>query len=446
MTASLDGLVSGLSTAQLISQLMMVERQPQVRLQSRADGVQKAMDAYRSISTRLKAVGDAAAALDESADWRVVKATSSDPTRVGVTATAAATGTLTFSVERLAAAGSAISSGTVAATTDVVTSAASIDVVKGGVRTSVAVGGGTLAEVVKGINDADAGVTATAVQVAPGSYRLQLTSTTTGAGTAVTVDDGAGGNPFASSTLGGMSQLTAAADAEIRVGGAGGYSVTRSTNTISDLLDGVSINLLKAEPGVDVTVDVAADPAALADKVQKLVDAVNASLSELKRVSGYDAASKRASVLTGDPLVRRLQQDLVRAATDAVATSSLGSPGLAGVSVGKDGTLAFDKAKFTKAYESDAGAVEAALGSGGVASRLKDLSSAATATGTGSLPVAITGREDSLRGLEKSIDSWDVRLADRERALRLQFTSLETALSRMQSQGQWLSGQIAGML
>ena len=63
----------------------------------------------------------------------------------------------------------------------------------------------------------------------------------------------------------------------------------------------------------------------------------------------------------------------------------------------------------------------------------------------GTLTLAIKGRENTIDRLEDSIADWDVRLEMRRLTMTRQFTAMETALSQMQSQGQWLAGQIASL-
>lgn len=448
MTASIDGIVSGLGTSDLIAQLMRVERQPQVQLQRKRDTAQKVLDAYRSLNTRFSAIRDAAKALGTATGWELAKATSSDAARVSAQATAGAKpGSITFTVDQLAAAAASVSSGTVSSTGDAVTTSATVFVTKGATTTEVSVGDGSLASVVSGINTAKIGVTATAVQVEPGKYKLQLESTTTGADTDISVDDGAGGNPFASSTLGSVGQLRAGADAKLQVGGPSGYTVTRSSNTISDLLAGVTMTLTKADPATSVTVDVAADAEGLADRVGKLVDTLNAALGEMKSTTAYNAETKKGGVLLGESLVRRLRGDLVLAATDEVPGAALNSPSAAGLSVKADGTLGFDRAKFLDAYAKDPGAVEDVVGSGtgsaaGMAARVAALAQGAVDAGTGLLPSAVEGRQSEVRSLDRRIAEMDVRLADREQRLRLHFNSMEAALGRLRQQGDWLAAQL----
>jgi flagellar hook-associated protein 2 len=445
--AAVDGLVSGLNTADIIGQLMQLERQPQNRLRTQSNVAQRTIDAYRGVNALFLQVKTAAEALTSGTAWSLSKVTSSAPTSVTSAAAAgAAAGRLTFTVDRLAAGGVSASAGTVTGTSTVVaTPGSTIRLTKGASSTTVPVGDGTLSGVVKAINAAGAGVTATAVEVSPGQHKLQLSSTTTGATTSLSLDDGSGGNPFAASTLGAVQQVAAGQDALLQVGGAGGYTVTRASNTISDLMPGVTLTLTKADPLAPVTVEVAADPAATADAVSKLVDAVNAALADIRKHTAYDAATKRSALLTGDGLLRGLQQRLAGAASTG---------GVAGVSVTREGTLTFDRTRFLAQLERDPVATRSALGgttaAPGVAERLRAVAdqatrSAAAAGGAGLLTSAIKSHEDEIRGLSSSIASWDARLTLREAKLKKQFGALEVALGKTQQQGQWLAGQIAGL-
>ena len=96
---------------------------------------------------------------------------------------------------------------------------------------NVSVGDGSLASVVAGINGADAGVTATALQVGTNQYALEVTSNSTGTAGAATVDTQA----FSSSSLGALQTTTAAQNAIVSIGGTGGFQVTSPTNTVTGL-------------------------------------------------------------------------------------------------------------------------------------------------------------------------------------------------------------------
>jgi flagellar hook-associated protein 2 len=528
-TTSIDGLISGLNTTDLISKLMQVEAAPQTALKQQLATLNSRIAAYQAINTKVSSMNDAANALSTAAGWSVWAATSTVPTAATATATSTAVGgSLTFTINQLASAHSLVSSGTVNATTAVVATApillakgggaygistitgsgltdgahsltvtqasagatttgtsamaasttisaanntltANLDGVattltiasgtytqsqlaaavqtasggkltatvtnsgaltlatvnegsahslqitggnglaalglsagssvsgtdgilkadngatvtlnnvqagttttltsdtggtigvtlSGGLRVgtlaakSLNVGDGSLDSVVSAINGAAMGVTASEVQVSAGVYKLQLNSTTAGATSTINV----GANVF--SGIGSMSTLTAAADAQLTVGsGAGAYNVTSSSNTVSNLVPGVTISLLTAGPQ-SVTININQDASGLADKVQAMVDATNAALSEMKTDTDYDSTSKKAGLLIGDSTVTNLMQQIKRNFTDSVSGNPLVSASSAGIKLSDDGTsFTFDKTAFLAAYASDPSSVQ----------------------------------------------------------------------------------------
>ena len=450
--ATIDGLVSGLNTTQIIAQLMMLERSSQDRLKVKQAQTETGISALRSLNATFVSITSSAKTLLGGTGWNAATATTSDATRASAAATAgAAAGEVTFAVKRLAATEVLKSAGTVTATSDPVAAAGStFTITKDGTAVSVSTGDGTLAGVVDGINAAQAGVTASMVQVSPGAYALQLTSTTSGA-TTLSVD----GDPFAGSALGQVSEITAGANALLQVGvaadGSGGYAVERTSNTISDLLSGTTLTLLRQDATVPVTVRVASDSAAVADNVAKLVADLNATLAEMTRTGSYDPTSKKAGPLYGDVAVRGLRNQLL----SGVSSTSANSPSVAGISVQRDGTVAFDRATFLEALAADPEGVRARLGEGttaapGLSARLSAIADAASrpqdaAGGTGILTAAIGNRERSITQLKSDITRWDARLELREQRLIAQFTAMEKALGSAQQQGQWLAGQIASL-
>lgn len=444
--ASIDGLISGLDTTSLIKQLMQVERQPQTRLKVARHGNNAAIDALKALNTKFLAIKTAASTLTTATGWQPAKASSTNAAVALATASAGAKpASLTFEVKQLATAGSAVSSGSVSAATTVVATGTTIDVTKGAETRTIEVGDGSLASVVKTINDEKMGVTAVAVQVAPGEYKLQLSSTTTGAGTGVSVAAGS----FTADTLGDVVELSAAKDALLEVGGTNPYTVRRSSNTMSDLLDGVTITLQSLGT---TTVDVQADTQAMVGSVRTLVDNVNSTLAEIKSKTSYNVETKRGSVLTGDGMLRGLQGRLLSVfSTGYVAGGTTYSAADFGITVERGGTIKLDEAKLAAAYEKDPALVEGALGgASGLAGRLESSAEMATApergaTDVGLITGAIRSRERQNGQMDANISNWDNRLELRERALIRQFTALERALGQAQSQGQWLAGQLAGL-
>ena len=359
----IDGLVSGLDTTTIIKQLMDLERVPRDQMDARRTSAATALSSLKSIESSLAKITDAATPLQRVAGWDARVATTSDPAIATVTATSvAAVGALSFTVDHLAR-GHGLTTLTNVLTTDTVVAGPSVTVTRGSTTTSVAVGGGTLAEVATAINAAGLGLRAATVNTGSG-YRLQIDSTTTGASSQFTVDG------LAPAT-GGLAVTNQGADAQLTFGtGPGAYSITSSSNTFSSIIPGVTV-VARALSSTPVLIDVSPDAGGLADKVSALADAVNATLSEIAARTAYDPTSKQAASLTGDSAVRRLAQALNRAVVSTVSQSALSAPGLAGVSTDRYGKITFDRTKFLDAYQKDPAAVrrlfvQGATATGGV--------------------------------------------------------------------------------
>jgi flagellar hook-associated protein 2 len=443
--SAIDGLVSGLDTSGVINELLAAERAPADRLATR----QRAMNAEAGAITTIRSLVDnvktAAQALDTAAEWRTVKATSSDNTIATVAAGATSTtGDLSFVVDRLATAHQLVSSGPAPAR-DVEWSASAIVLHVGGgdqtvhVDANAATGVRDLDSVVSAINAAKLGVQAQAVQVAPDQFRLQLSASDTGTSSEFTVVSG-----FSAS----FDVAQQAQDARIVLAG-GVYDATSPSNTFDDLLPGVDVTVTKVSSD-PVTVSVRKDTDALAAKVQALVTAVNSVLTNVKNVTKYDPATQTASTLTGDPTARRVATELSRALVDQVTGSSLGVPSLAGVTVNKDGSVSFDKTKFLDAYAKDPDAVQAVFvpaadGDRAVTNRLVDAANAATAVDTGYLRTAEQARKDRATEMGKQISAIEDKLQRDAQALRKRFADMEAALNNLKQQGSWLSSQISSL-
>jgi flagellar hook-associated protein 2 len=225
---------------------------------------------------------------------------------------------------------------------------------------NVSTGDGSLATVVGNINASGAGVTASAVQVGLNTYRLQLTSNTAGATNGENIDYSAFND-----NVGGFLTLTAAADAQVTVGtGPGAYAVTSSTNTLSGLLPGVTVNLLQQSLS-PVTVTVSRDDASLADRVQAFVDAANQVQNTVSGLTKYDPSSNTASPLTGNSIANELMSALTNSVIGSVAGANPKSPGLAGVSIDRTGKFTFDRSKFLTAFHADPQGVSKLFAQGG---------------------------------------------------------------------------------
>jgi flagellar hook-associated protein 2 len=478
-------LVSGLDTTNMINQLMQVEAVPQNQLKTKISVQNKAITAYQAVNTKLAALATAAKAVGSAETWGAAKTTSSSDAAIVTAKAGTPTGSLSFTVDAVAATHTeTFLGGSVASTSDPVMSGGSLKVLlKGGAgEIDVNPADTSLQSVVAAINNTpDAAYKAAAVQTSPGKYTLQLTATEPGAGGTFATAAAAAGGAYAPAGLdllgGGPTTTTKGTDAKLTVGDPGsGFTVTSASNTFNDVLPGLSITVTKTQTATPVTVGVANDSAAVADKVAAMVEAAQGALSEIRSATATKGGTNpTAGPLPGDTALRQLSQNILSAV--AGGAGDLGSLAAVGINLDKTGSLTFDRDKFLAAYEADpvktqsyfdkytevphAKANSAAFDPGwdtadGLARKFQTISVTATEgvilptdpDGTvkqGTLAGIISRRNETIKGLNEQVAAWDNRLELRRANLQRQFSGLEVALSKMQSQSSWLAGQLASL-
>jgi flagellar hook-associated protein 2 len=434
-STTVDGLVSGMNTTQVIAQLMQLAAQPQTNLKNQLTKENAVISAYQSVNAKMKALQTAAEAFTQPSPlipinptWQTAKATSSSSAVVATASAGATAGTFTFDVTALAKAQVTTARGFTA--TDPITTGSGLDLTVGTTTTHINVATDTAQGVADAINGAKLGVSAAVLNTTQGTV-LQLTGAT---GTA---------NAFSLAGLAyGTTDITPAADAQITVGDPNttGYTVTSGTNTFTNVAPNMTLNVSQLATGVSVNVTTDAD--AIADKMQAMVDAANAALSQISGSTAYNATSKSGGPLMGDYAVRNISSDMLSAVGNGM--TGYGDFKKFGVQLTRDGTITFDRSKFVSAFNADPAGVQGAV-AGGLAKQLDTVAKAATDPLTGSLTTAIQGGNNTVRDLTNQINNWNVRLTARQAAYQRQFTRLEVALGKMKDQSSWLSGQIAGL-
>ncbi|SDF09945.1 flagellar hook-associated protein 2 [Blastococcus fimeti] len=447
MTMSINtGLVSGMDTGTMVNQLIQLEAASQNALKTRLSNTQVTASAYRTVNSALAALTTAAEALTKPESWSSTKGSSSTGSVTVGTTSSATPGTLSFTVAKVATTASSVSTGRWASTS-VAAGLTSLDIrtadgaaSKGTVTLD---GTETLEQIAAKINaDTALGIKATAVQVSPGQFALQLSGAASGKAAGFQV----GGTAFTATSLG--------QDAELRIGGTdagtSGYTISSPTNTFEGVLPGATFTVTKEE-STPVTVSVTADPDGLATKVAGLVDSVNNAISTIKTYTTNTPGSKAA--LRGEYAVTSIGSQLLEAVSKAIGTS--GSAAQIGIETTRDGKLTFDKEKFAEALKATPDLAQRLVGGSGmpgdpgavtgIAGRIRDVAKLASDTTTGTLSSLAKGQDNLARDITDRIADWDVRLAARKLALTRQFTAMETALSSLNNQSNWLAGQLGSL-
>ncbi|TVV73180.1 flagellar filament capping protein FliD [Sphingomonas solaris] len=221
----------------------------------------------------------------------------------------------------------------------------------------------TLDDLAKKISGAGAGLAASVVQDSKGARLVVKSATGAAKAFTVTTDaaaDGLGRFTYdAAATSNPTSLAQKPQDATIVYDG---VEVTRATNSISDLVPGVKLDLKKAAEGTTVTLGTTRPTTAITNAVTDFVDTYNALKSILDEATASRAADgSGGGPLRGDYGIRDMQRQLSKLTSTVLGGSGTGPKTLAeiGVSTNRDGSLALDTAKLNSMLASDPDGVEA---------------------------------------------------------------------------------------
>jgi flagellar hook-associated protein 2 len=126
-----------------------------------------------------------------------------------------------------------------------------------------------------------------------------------------------------------------------------GVSLTSSDNTVEDVLAGLTLTLLSADPTTTITLAVNRDVDGIMERIRAFVSAYNDVSAYIKKQQSYDEETqKTGGVLFGDGTLSSIKGDLVSALLQTVSgvSSSYATLGLVGVSVDKTGQLSIQDA------------------------------------------------------------------------------------------------------
>lgn len=450
------GIGSGLDVTSLVSQLMTLEQRPLTLLAAKQSSYQAKLSAFGQLKASLAGFQTAVKALQDTAKFAATKANVADPSILSATSTSsAAAGTYAIKVDNLASVQRIATS----ATTELVPSAGDVTFTFGrvsggafnpdpGSTVSVAFAGGTIEELRDAINDGNVGVSASVINNGT-AKQLVLKGSTTGADQSFSISGSAGlaYDPAAVTTSSDpVYGLQAALDATFEIDG---ISVTRSSNSVSDVIDGVTLSLAKASNGVATSLTIANDYSAAKTAIESFVGTYNALTSSIKSLTAFDSATEKASTLTGDSTVRAIQTQLRSLVTGQIAGLS-GASSLAdiGISLSTTNTLSIDGTKLSAALADPAKNVGALFGGTetiqGFATVLNDRLKGYLDSG-GLLANRTDGISSTLKSFDKQKDVLNARLERIEARYRTQFTALDTLIAGMTQTSNYLTQQLANL-
>ncbi|MDO9101982.1 MAG: flagellar filament capping protein FliD [Candidatus Nitrotoga sp.] len=407
----------------IVNQLMTVERQPINKLNVTEASFQTKLSAYGSIKGAVASFQTAMQNLGSAIKFTKLDAIPSDDTILSATASSiAVAGTYSLEVTSLAQSQKLVAAGQSSSTAAIgdgtpTTITFDFGTINGGTLDSITKkytgvtsfgsnGNGTksitidssnnsLQGIRDAINAAKIGVTATIINDGSASpYRLALSSDNNGVSNSLKISvngDASVTNllahdPAATQNL---SENVTATNANFKVNG---VSVSKTSNSATDVIQGVTLNLKKITT-TSTTVTVAHDNASVSNSVAGFVKAYNDLAKTLKDISAYNPATKQAAILQGDSTVRSLQSQLRNALGSPVvgASGALTTLSQIGISFQKDGSLGLDNTKLNNAITnnvSDIASLFATVGKG--TDSLITFNSATSNTKAGSYAVNVT--------------------------------------------------------
>ncbi len=348
-TAYISGLISGLQTDDILAQLETLARVPVLRLEAQKATLSAKLSAWQTMNSQLLSLKEEAAALGVYTAFSTMTAASSNESLVTASVSGSPPpGDYTFTVQSLATTHEVASQGYAELTTLVGDGTVTITV---GSEEAVEItaNGLTLAGLRDAINASDANVNAFIIDDGSDTtpYRLLITSGSTGTAGEMTIDVSLSGG-----TAPVFSDLQTATDATLQMGT---LTITRSSNLITDLIPGLTLDLHAADPATPVTVSVVSDTDAIKEMVQNFVTDFNAVIDYIDAQWDYNEETEQSGTLFGEFSLRHIQNDLISRVSNPITglPSSLSLLSQVGITVGFDGKLSLDETILESALESD---------------------------------------------------------------------------------------------
>jgi flagellar hook-associated protein 2 len=246
-----------------------------------------------------------------------------------------------------------------------------------------------------------------------------------------------------------MTQQVAAADANLKING---VAITRSSNTITDAPEGVTLTLNKTNIGSPETLAVTKDNAPMTAAVQAFVDAYNSLQTTIANQTKYTKVDQGSTSqdnsngdLLGDGTLRNIQTRLRSLLSSSQSnTGSYNILSQLGITQDTSGKLTVDSTKLDKALtEKSTDVISFLTGDGkttGFATQASNLLDDFLGS-DGTVQNATDGINKTLKKLSDQYDRVSDQITATMARYKAQFTSLSTLVSSLESTGNYLTQQ-----
>ncbi|MDD2369712.1 MAG: flagellar filament capping protein FliD, partial [Sulfuricurvum sp.] len=337
-------------------------------------------------------------------------------------------------------------SGSFAATTNsVATGSGTLSLSVGGVAYSIDYTASTTLDDLKDSINSIAGgsVKASTLQVGANDYRLVLNSVKTGADQTITLTDSASGTLDtkllaydATTNPTGMQEIQAARDATFKYNG---ISMTRSSNTITDIVPGMTLNLLENSGSANISIE--QDTQAISDAMSSFVSSYNTLTSQLTSMTTTDVEGGTIGIFNGDNSINSITREINRLVT-SVSSSGYSLPQF-GIDLSETGTMSFNSTTFLAKFKEDPSASEAffagttttdsynnTITTDGLFTSMNTLMARYTDT-NGIINTLTTGSATELKALNANRTKSQALLDARYEAMAARFTQYDTIMNKL---------------
>lgn len=455
------GVGSGLDLSSILDSMQTAEKGALTPISNQQSSYTAKLSAYATLKSALTTFQTANTTLNNANLFTATTATSSSSAFSATTSGSTVAGKYTISVSQLAQAQtltSAVQSSNSTALGDssVSSRTLSIALADGSSKDITLTSDQTsLSGMRDAINGADAGVTASIIKVADGSYRLSVTSDKTGSDNAVSSIKVTGDSTLqgivsydASAGSNAMTESVTAQNAKLTVNN---IAIENSSNTISDALEGITLNLSDTTSG-NQTLTVATDTSKANNAISGWVTAYNTLQDTFSTLTKYTAVDVGASsqdssngALLGDSTLRTIQSQLKSMLTNTASSSTFKT--LAQIGVTSDpttGQLTVDSDKLSSSLTSNmAGVKEMIIGDGKTTGVATTVASSLTSwlSSTGIVQSATDGVSKTLNDLTAQYNKVNDRINDTIARLKTQFTQLDVVMSSLNQTSSYLTQQ-----
>jgi flagellar hook-associated protein 2 len=427
---------SNIDVAGIVEQLMTVENRPLDVLKAKITQQNTVISDLGVIKGKVSTFQEALRAFQDPTTFNNATGSSTNTAVVGVLASnGAIKGNYSLSVNAVALATKATVSGYTSATT-----LAGIDADAGfaitigtttyntkGTPAGTAVIGAnpTVTDLKNWINGLGEDVSASVVQTTANQYSLMIQGTKTGIDNAVT---------YSGLTAPGTVSTIAAQDASFSIDG---IAFTRSTNSVSDVLNGVTLNLMKAsETAQTISITKGVDVSSAA--INTLIKAYNELMTSYKEMTANSSNSSKPGTFANSPTALSFINQIKASFAKGISYTEGGtlktmSLSTLGIDLQLDGTAKFNSTNFATASANglqDVLALGVAAGYIDSSNNLNTFLTAQVKTG-GALDLQIQSQNDSVRNMTKRQDDLQTRLNSVQNNLISQYSALNALLFQL---------------